>query len=464
MINESQSKLSFSYDEFGTWFDEYSRQYLSPARDAAITALNEHLDAELQEPQRVRIRVGSGRVKSKTRTWKKLNDRYTDRVSTVSEIPQVVDDLVGLRVVCTNKSDVDRLVEILDELDEYSDGDEPVLATHSQSRKDWRNSPKESGYRAYHLNLCTSVSHATTRHPVVCELQIRTLLQDSWGELTHEDTYKPGAEVPTLVNTLSKRMADLMATLDDIAEDLRSQLDSIAEDSLAENGADEGESDESLDGESNPTREAAIAFLRERTENLSWPIPLPTLAWEMEREFGGEISKGWLGYGTFTKMLNSVLPPAQLSPTSPLYVLPLGFDISTYSGRHPGFPRVVSLIKDADKAFPLVSSQHWPRIYSAVATATHQVSWTAPPDIRTLNELTRVAREVGSASLNERISRVQAHYVGFALLSSYTLITDMTAGQVESAFVERMLSRSASLGFQEEDAGQLESWLRGKGS
>jgi ppGpp synthetase/RelA/SpoT-type nucleotidyltranferase len=464
-MNSSSSALPFSYDEFSSWFDKYSQDFLAPAQEAAVAALNEHLDAELQEPQRVRIRVGVGRVKSRARAWKKLNDKYADKVAAVSEIPRVMDDLVGLRVVCTNKSDVDRLVEILDALDEYRDGEEPVLARHPGSLKDWRLDPKASGYRAYHINLCTSVSHATTRHPIVCELQIRTLLQDSWGELTHEDTYKPGTEVPPLVDTLSKRMADLMATLDDIAEDLRSQLDSIADDSLAR---EEGDSDEPSSvraaDPSNPTRDAAEAFLRERIESLTWPMPGPTLAWELQREFGGEISDGWLGYGTFTKMLYSVVSPAQISPTDPTFVLPADFDITLHSGRHPGFPSVVSLVKDADKGFPLISSKHWPRIYSAVAAATHQVSWSGSPDIRTLNEITRVARDAGDAALEERVSRVQAHYVGLALLNSYRLITDMTAGQVEQAFVEWMRSRSESLGFPEADSKKLESWIQGKGS
>jgi len=58
---------------------------------------------------------------------------------------------------------------------------------------------------------------------------VRTLLQDSWGELTHEDTYSKSGELPPLVEVLSTRMADLLATLDDIAEDLRNELDRIDE-------------------------------------------------------------------------------------------------------------------------------------------------------------------------------------------------------------------------------------------
>lgn len=457
--------LPFTFEEFSAWFDRYSEDFLEPAKEAASTALDELLDDELQEPQRMRIRVGYGRVKSKTRTWKKLNDKYLGRVTSVSAVPDVVDDLVGLRVVCTNKSDVNRLVDILDGLDKYADGDEPVLATHNGSSKDWRTEPKESGYRAYHINLCTSVSQATKRHPVVCELQIRTLLQDSWGELTHEDTYKPGGNVPPLVDTLSKRMADLMATLDDIAEDLRSELDSLAEDSLTEAVTVDPPhtSEEDNTPAANRTREAAEAYLRDQVNALTRPMPLPTLAWELQREFGGEISNGWLGYGTFTKMLNAVAPSARVSPTNRSYVLPAGFDISSYDGEYPGVPKVISLLKEADKSFPLCSSVHWPRVYSALAAATHQLSWEGPPDLKLLNELTRVARDEASSVTDERVSRGQVQYVGFALFSSAALITDMTANQVEQAFVDWMLSRSTSMGLRQDDSNELESWLRGDG-
>jgi len=457
--------LPLSYEDFSDWFDQHAENFLEPAKTAATAALTQLLDEELQEPQRMRIRVGSGRVKSKTRTWKKLNGKYAGKVTGVSDIPEVVDDLVGLRVVCTNKSDVDRLVDILEGLEKYSDGDEPVLAIQGDN-KDWRSEPKDSGYRAYHVNLCTSVSQATTRHPVICELQIRTLLQDSWGELTHEDTYKPGGDVPPLVTTLSKRMADLMATLDDIAEDLRSQLDILAEDSLTESESDseaaptEGEGT----GSPNPAREAAEAYLRDRVNALTRPIPLPTLAWELQREFGGDISNGWMGYGTFTKMLNAAIPDARVSPTNRSYVLPADFDISSYDGQHPGVPRVVSLLKEADKALPLCSSEHWPRVYSALAAATHRLQWGDSPDIKAMNELTRIARDKSDQNpQEERVSRGQAHYVAFVLFTTSNLIVNMTASQVEQVFVAWMLSRSTSMGLPQSDSDELESWLRGKG-
>jgi ppGpp synthetase/RelA/SpoT-type nucleotidyltranferase len=451
-----EGDLPFSYDEYSEWFDQYSRHFLQPARIAAATALNELLDRELPEPQRVRIRVGPGRVKSKARTWKKLNDKYRGEVQSTGDIPAAVDDLVGMRVVCTNKSDVDRLVEVLDGLERYSRGDDPVLSIHPDSTKDWRAAPKSSGYRAYHLNLCTSVPQATTRHVVVCELQIRTLLQDSWGELTHEDTYKPGGEPPALVETLSKRMADLMATLDDIAEDLRSELDMLAEDSLE--GSQSGATGVAV----SHNREAAEAYLSERIEALNRPTPLATLAWELQREFGPEVSDSWLGHGTFKNFLHAMAPDARVSSDGPSYVLPAGFDISAYDNFPHGVPRVVSLLKDADRMFPLISSEHWLLLYEALADATSELHWMGAIDRKALNELTRTARDTSNAAGKDHMSRVQLAYIATALQIGLKLKPEMSASEIEDEFVGWMLQRASGMGLPQADCEELERWLRGQ--
>ena len=216
----------FSHDSFSIWFDEYAKKYLEPAREAAVKALNEHLNAEMPESQRVRVKVSPGRVKGEGRTWRKLQlPKYSLAVARLDDVPKVIDDLVGLRVTCNNKSDVQRVMEAIGLLPIYQDGSEPVLAREDGSLRDYIKNPKESGYRAMHVNLCTSVPSGLSRKVVTCELQVRTLLQDGWGELTHEDTYKAGSSPPPLVAMLSRRMADLLATVDGIADDVSQELD-----------------------------------------------------------------------------------------------------------------------------------------------------------------------------------------------------------------------------------------------
>ena len=123
----------------------HERDFLEPARVEAVRSLRQLLDDELPEHQRVRVRVRDGRTKSMNRTWSKLNEKYAGAVGSPSEIPSTVDDLVGLRIVCTNRSDLDRIVEILETIDELVPNENPVLAKMPCSVKDWRDRPRESG-------------------------------------------------------------------------------------------------------------------------------------------------------------------------------------------------------------------------------------------------------------------------------------------------------------------------------
>jgi len=451
------SSLPFSYEEFSEWFDDYTRALLAPALKAARKALSEHLDRELPEQQRVRVAVSPGRTKTKARTWKKLNDKYVDRIEHLVDVPAVVDDLVGLRIVCTNRSDVDRVVDLIEGMQEFVDGEAPVLAPCSGTVKDWRGEEKPSGYRAYHVNLCTSVSQATEWHVVTCELQIRTLMQESWGELTHEDTYKPGATVPPLVSTLSRRMADLMATIDDIAEDLRSELDRLSEDSLLE-------TDSSQDGAANVAeREAVTDFLRGKVGELRGPTTLATLAWELQREFGREITDGWFGYGNFKNLLKFAVPDARVSIDPPSYVLPAGFDAISSVERRSGVPRAVTLLNEIDRSFPLVASGQWPLLFDVVARATRQVTWEGPADMRVVNELSRVARDI-ALEQGKRLPRAHPQYVVRGLSSVHELTPDMDSTEVQEKFFELTLPRAATLGLPDADLRELKRWLLGKGS
>ncbi len=451
------SALPISYEEFSEWFDDHTARFLRPALYAARKALNEHLDDELPEQQRVRVVVGQGRTKTKARTWKKLNDKYADQVEEFGRIPSVIDDLVGLRIVCTNHSDVDRVVDIIEGMQEFvGDGDPPILAAFPDTAKDWRKTEKPSGYRAYHVNLCTSVPKATEWHVVTCELQVRTLLQESWGELTHEDTYKPGARVPPLVNTLSRRMADLMATIDDIAEDLRSELDRLTENSLLE-----GESAETP-GTSVVGREAAADFLRERVGALRRPTPLAALAWELQRQFGREITDGWFGCGNFKNLLKEAVPDARISADPPSYLLPAGFDAIAQPERQAGFPRIITLLNEIDRTFPLIDSAQWPRLFEFVATATAELKWEGVVDGRVTNEVSRFARDLALDN-QIRLGRAHIQHVARTLAIAQELTPNMSSEEVFDKFLELTLPRARTLGLPQEDLGKLEAWLAGKG-
>jgi ppGpp synthetase/RelA/SpoT-type nucleotidyltranferase len=456
MLDSGQSgQVPFSIEVFNEWYDRYRERYLEPARASAVKALNELFDEELSERDRVRVDVRPGRVKSKLRAWQKLNHKYGAKVASTADVPRLMDDLVGLRVVCTNSSDLRRLVEILSNLETWSDGETPVLAIHSSdSARDYLGAGKPSGYRAYHLNLCTSVQVATERHVVVCELQLRTLLQDSWGELTHEDTYKPGTEPPPLVHTLSKRMADLMATLDDMAQDLRNALEEIAATATDSSAIADG-LDKPMGLFSPADRQAAYQYLRERTSALTRPVDWASLAWEMQREFGQDIVNGWFGHASFKDLLLATVAQEQVVTDSPGYVLPPNFNLDNYSfGSSGEAPRAATLLHETDKTFPLSDTACWLAAYDALAEASSQ-EWSGA-----ITPLTKRARDMAKDA-DVLVTRRQLDHIARVLLAAQELRPNMKADEISNTFRQWTRARVTPFASAPSELADLDAWLGG---
>ena len=410
------------YAEFGVWYDTYRAAVLEPALDAASASLERALAELLSDRDRTRIRSASGRVKSKSRTWRKINQpRYEGRISTVDDIPGVVDDLVGLRVTCINVRDIDMIQTALDALPRApGDG----LWLDPSSERDYVSEPKESGYRGWHVNLGITVDDTA----VLCELQVRTLLQDSWGELTHIDTYSKDGELPPLVDVLSTRMADLLSILDDIAEDLRTELDRIDQEVVSESDDRVLVEEHALAGQA---RDAA-ELLQNRWRALDRPTDLAALAWALQREFGAEVSDDWFGHGSFKRFLRHAVPDGEISTGRRAYLLPIDAGEAQKEGdeSQPGSengpesdgtdgaaaPGAARQLRRIEPEFPLLESVEWPVLFEHLAESWRRAK-PANSEATTINRLTRSARDM-SRSAGSSFSRRTVEYVVKALLAA----------------------------------------------
>ena len=126
-----------------------------------------------------------------------------------------ITDLLGIRIICP----------FLDDLTVV----EKVLLEHFPIRevdhKGERQSFREFAYDAIHLLLDLkgqTVAHALPGVGGVCEIQLRTILQDAWAEVEHELIYKSDWSIPT--DQIRRKLAALNANLtlsDIIFQDLR---------------------------------------------------------------------------------------------------------------------------------------------------------------------------------------------------------------------------------------------------
>ncbi len=443
---------TFGYAEFGNWYNAYSANTLEPALDRAMDALQRELDDTLTDRDLARIRSISGRVKSKRRTWRKVNQlRYREQITTVDDIPRVLDDLIGMRLTCTNLRDLEMVQVALENLPPNA-GKKRPLGLDPTSERDYVENPKVSGYRGWHVNL--GVQHDGT--PVTCELQVRTLLQDSWGELTHEDAYSKSGPLPPLVEILSTRMADLLATLDDIAEDLRNELDRIDEAIVAET-VGQPDTETSIEPDIETRRELTVGpgadaadILLERWRSHDRPLEISSLAWALQHEFGAEVSDDWFGHGTFKRFLRAAVPEGEISGERQLYLLPagavdaaVGESVDQSADDPSTIPDEARQLRRIDRGFPLVETEQWRRIYQHLAEAWRRVG-AGTPSTRMVNQLTRSARD-RARSTGDPMTRRHLDHVAKAVLATSGSGEPLDADQIGEAFASSVLQRMADL-------------------
>lgn len=167
----------------------------------------------------------SKRIKEQSRAAAKIELKVSQSglvPQSTSDVADLISDWVGVKITCNTSSDAQVVINKLSALCEREGN--PTFATKDGKPDvaDYIKSPKPSGYRAYHAVLLVPAHYRAEPCTVRVEVQIKTRLQDAWGELTHESFYKAGLHrVPSAFhNTLAKTMADLLEVVDRYADDL----------------------------------------------------------------------------------------------------------------------------------------------------------------------------------------------------------------------------------------------------
>ena len=126
-----------------------------------------------------------------------------------------ITDFLGIRIICPF---LDDLIVVKKTLLEHF----PIRKVENKGEQ---QSFREFGYDSIHLLL--DMEGQTVAHPLpgvvcVCEIQLRTILQDAWAEVEHELIYKSDWSIPT--GQIRRKLAALNANLtlsDIIFQDLR---------------------------------------------------------------------------------------------------------------------------------------------------------------------------------------------------------------------------------------------------
>ena len=181
------------------------------------------------------------RVKTPESIVKKLKRRGYE--STIENMVKYVNDIAGIRVICSFTSDIYRVAEIL-----ANQSDINVL-----SIKDYIKHPKESGYKSYHMIVTVPIFLSDGVVDTKVEIQIRTVAMDFWASLEHKIKYKYEGYAPEHIKRELFECAEMVSDLDAKMMSLNEEIRGGA----AEHGADDREREKQK-------REAERTLLKER--------------------------------------------------------------------------------------------------------------------------------------------------------------------------------------------------------
>ena len=144
------------------------------------------------------------RIKKPESIVKKLKKNGYE--STIENMVKYVNDIAGIRVICSFTEDIYILAQCL------LDQDDIKLI----EIKDYIRNPKPNGYRSLHLIVEVPIFLKNEKKDMKVEVQLRTIAMDFWASLEHKLRYKKNLS-PAMLEELSQELylcAEESAALD----------------------------------------------------------------------------------------------------------------------------------------------------------------------------------------------------------------------------------------------------------
>ena len=145
-------------------------------------------------------------VKSRLKSVESIEEKLTRRnlPVTCESIEHNLNDVAGIRVICTFIDDVYMLADAL-----LSQDDITLI-----QKKDYIENPKPNGYRSLHLIVEVPIFLAEEKRFMRVEIQLRTIAMDFWASLEHQLNYKKNITNAEMIQNELKHCAEVNAELD----------------------------------------------------------------------------------------------------------------------------------------------------------------------------------------------------------------------------------------------------------
>ena len=159
----------------------------------------------------------SCRIKSVQSILEKLERKGLEL--TAESIEQNLNDVAGIRVICSFPDDIYVLADRLCSQDDI----------RLVEKKDYIKNPKPNGYRSLHLIVEIPIFLMDGKKYMRVEVQFRTIAMDFWASLEHKLKYKK--DIPGDIEDISRRLkecSDEISMLDIKMQEIHKQIDSKA--------------------------------------------------------------------------------------------------------------------------------------------------------------------------------------------------------------------------------------------
>lgn len=221
MNYKSQDKIKEIGTVIQTMEDFQSFQELMMQYECAMLEIKTKLDVLNTELSLVNKRnpfeTIKCRLKKPMSIYEKLQ-RLGEPLS-VESIEKNLNDIAGVRVICSFPDDIYMLVDCL-----LAQDDIRLIA-----RKDYIKNPKENGYRSLHLILEVPIFLTREKKLMRVEVQFRTIAMDFWASLEHKLKYKKDIGNAESISEELFYCAELISQLDGRMQQIREKIEAKTE-------------------------------------------------------------------------------------------------------------------------------------------------------------------------------------------------------------------------------------------
>ena len=152
-------------------------------------------------------------IKTRLKSFPSISEKLSRKgiSNDIDSIEKNLNDVAGVRVICSFLEDVYSLADALLKQDDI------ILI----EKKDYIKNPKPHGYRSLHIIVGIPIFLAHEKRVMKVEIQLRTIAMDFWASLEHQLRYK---KETTFTADMAKELlncAELSAELDNKMDSLR---------------------------------------------------------------------------------------------------------------------------------------------------------------------------------------------------------------------------------------------------